>query len=99
MKRSGSFCTTDEVKTRFFEDNTRYHLLRYDRDFNTLFEGIEWQDSVLTTSLDDNRETEKVLDAPDTLSSEHSDTKKIVDPTDEEIREFLHHRRGQNEVF
>jgi hypothetical protein len=38
-----------------------YHLLRYDRDFSTLFEGIEWQDSVLTTSPDDNRVTEEVL--------------------------------------
>jgi hypothetical protein len=72
-----------------------YHLLRYDRDFSQLFVGIEWQNSVLTTSPDDNRVTEKVLDAPDTLSSEHSDTKQVVDPTDDEILNTLRELFGQ----
>jgi hypothetical protein len=61
----------------------KYHLLRYDKDFQSCVVDRKSHDSVLTTSPDDTRETEEVLDAPDTLSSEHSDTKQIVDPTDE----------------
>ncbi len=56
---------------------------------------IEEQNGVLTISLDDNRTTEEVLVAPDILSSEPSDTKQIVDPTDEEILNTLCELFGQ----
>ena len=36
-----------------------------------------------------------MLDAPDTLSSEHSDTKQVVDPTDDEILNTLRELFGQ----